>query len=133
MQPVTVSCDSRHTLPFAVESSCAEDELPNWGVEMVGIPTSSAKEGRTKPPFEQCLDALGEAHNENVYSAIERLVQASEQVGFTVQDLIRLLSGGMSLEALLDNIEVRMTVTFLPKESGRSLVATRGASPRNEQ
>jgi len=34
---------------------------------------------------------------------------------------------------LLDNIEVRMTGTFLPNESGRSLLDTRGASPRNEQ
>ena len=37
------------------------------------------------------------------------MVQAGEQVGFTVHDLIRMLKGGMSLEALLDLIEVRMT------------------------
>ena len=49
--------------------------------------------------------------------AIERLVQAGEQVGFSVHDLILMLKGGMSLEALLDLIEVRMTGTCLHAES----------------
>ena len=70
-----------------------------------------------KSPFEQCLDALGEVRDENVYSAIERLVQAGEQVGFSVHDLIRMLGGGMNLVTLLDIIEVRMTGTVLPTQS----------------
>ena len=53
-----------------------------------------------------------------MYEAIERLVQAGEQVGFTVHDLIRMLNGGMNLESLLDVIEVRMTGTCLHAESG---------------
>lgn len=66
-------------------------------------------ERQVESPFEECVATLGETHNESVYGAIERLVQAGEQVGFTVHDLIRMLKGGMSLEALLDLIEVRMT------------------------
>jgi hypothetical protein len=60
-------------------------------------------------PFEECCETLGEAHEESVYGAIERLVQAGEQVGFMVHDLIRMLKSGMSLECLLDLIEVRTT------------------------
>ncbi len=67
--------------------------------------------------FETCLATLGEAHDESVYGAIERLVQAGEQVGFTVHDLIRMLDGGMTLESLLDLIEVRMTGACLAPES----------------
>jgi len=54
------------------------------------------------------FDALREAHAENVHSAIERLIQAGEQVGFTVHDLIRMLNSGRTIESLLDVIEVRM-------------------------
>ena len=43
-----------------------------------------------------------------MYGAIERLVQAGEEVGFSVYDLVRMVKEGMSLEALLDLIEVRM-------------------------
>jgi hypothetical protein len=50
-----------------------------------------------------------------VYGAIERLVQAGEQVGFPVHDLM--LKGGMTLETLLDLIEVRMTGVCLDAES----------------
>ena len=67
--------------------------------------------------FENCLATLGEAHDESVYGAIERLVEAGEQVGFTVHDLIRMLNGGMTLECLLDVIEVRMTAACLDPES----------------
>jgi hypothetical protein len=52
-----------------------------------------------------------------VYGAIERLVQAGEQVGFTVHELIRMLNGGMKLESLLAVIEVRMTGTCFHPES----------------
>ena len=58
--------------------------------------------------FEECITALGEAHNETAYGAIERLVEAGEQVGFNVPDLVRMLKGGMTLESLLDLIERRM-------------------------
>jgi hypothetical protein len=68
-------------------------------------------------PLDECFDTLGEAHNENVYAAIERLVEAGEQVGFTVHDLIRMLKGGMSLEALLDLIELRMTGICVQSQS----------------
>jgi len=64
--------------------------------------------GRAQSRVEECFDALGEAHDENVYGAIERLVQAGEQVGFTIQDLIRMLNSGLTLESLFDTIEVRM-------------------------
>ena len=50
---------------------------------------SATNERQGDSPFEECFDTLGEAHNENVYGAIERLVQAGEQVGFSVHDLIR--------------------------------------------
>ncbi len=59
--------------------------------------------------FENCLATLGKAHDESVYGAIERLVLAGDQVGFTVHDLIRMLNAGMTLKSLLDLIEVRMT------------------------
>jgi len=78
---------------------------------------SATNERQGDSPFEECFDTLGEAHNENVYGAIERLVQAGEQVGFSVHNLIRMLKGGMSLAALLDLIEVRMTGTCLHAES----------------
>jgi hypothetical protein len=66
---------------------------------------------RETDSFYQCFDALGESHNQFVFDAIERLVQAGEQVGFTGRDLVRMLKGGMSLETLFDVIEVRMTGT----------------------
>jgi len=84
---------------------------------MAGIATRSARNERQgQSPFDECFDTLGEAHNENVYCAIERLVQAGEQGGFTVHDLIRMLKGGMNLESLLDLIEVRMMRTCVPSE-----------------
>jgi len=58
--------------------------------------------------FEDCAAMLGEMHDENVYGAIERLVLAAEQVGFSVPDLIRMLKSGVTLESLLDLIEIRM-------------------------
>lgn len=67
--------------------------------------------------IDECFDTLGEVHTESAYGAIERLVQAAEQVGFTVHDLIRMLKGGMSLESLLDLIEVRMAGTCVRAES----------------
>lgn len=59
--------------------------------------------------FEDCAAVLGEVHDESVYRAIERLVQAAEQVGFSAPEVIRMLKSGMTLECLLDLIEIRMT------------------------
>jgi hypothetical protein len=61
-----------------------------------------------KSPFEDFLTTLGEEHDESVYGAIERLVQAGEQVGFNGHDLLRMLNGGMKLESLFELIELRM-------------------------
>lgn len=83
---------------------------------MAGTVMLSAR-NRVQSPFQECFDTLGEAHNEDVYGAIERLVQAGEEVGFTVHDLIRMLKGGMSLESLLDLIEVRMEGSCIRAES----------------
>ena len=85
---------------------------------MVGTATLGArKEHQAKSSFDECFATLGEAHNESVYGAVERLVQAGEQVGFTIHDLIHMLKGGMTLESLLHLIEVRMTASFLHHES----------------
>lgn len=75
------------------------------------------KQGQAQSPVEECLDTLGEAHDENVYGAIERLIQASEQVGFTVHDLIRMLNRGVTLEALFHMIEIRMVGSSVRPES----------------
>ena len=64
-----------------------------------------------KSSFEDFLTTLGEAHDESVYGAIERLVQAGAQVGFNVHDLLWMLNRGMKLEALFEIIELRMTRT----------------------
>lgn len=85
---------------------------------MAGTATWRAREQRqAQSSLEQCFDTLGEAHNEDVYHAIERLVQAGEQVGFTVHDLIRMINNGMTLESLFDVIEIRMAGKSLPESS----------------
>ena len=84
---------------------------------MAGISMVHTRNKREQSPLEDCFATLGETHNEFVYGAIERLVQAGAQVGFSVQDLIRMLKGGMSLESLLDLIEIRMTATFVQAQS----------------
>ena len=78
---------------------------------MAGIAMVRTRNEREQSSLEDCFSTLGETHNEFVYGAIERLVQAGEQVGFSVQDLIRMLKGGKSLESLLGLIEIRMTAT----------------------
>ncbi len=75
------------------------------------------KERQGADRLDEGFAALGEADNEDVFGAIERLVQAGEQVGFTIHDLIRMLNGGMSLESVLDLIEVRMTGTSVAASS----------------
>ena len=77
-----------------------------------------SRQRQAQPTVEECFDTLGEAHDENVYSAIERLVQAGEQVGFTVHDLIRMLKGGITLESLFEVIEVRMTGSCVHRIQG---------------
>jgi hypothetical protein len=79
------------------------------------ILTSEAGTGRSR--YEDCFTTLGETHDESAYAAIERLVQAGEQVGFTAPDLVRMLKGGMSLESLFGMIEVRMGGRCLHAES----------------
>jgi hypothetical protein len=37
--------------------------------------------------------------------AVEKLAQAGEQAGFSVEDLIRMLNAGLTVETLLDIIE----------------------------
>ena len=89
---------------------------------MVETPMSHPRRQRQAEPLvEECFNTLGEAHDENVYSAIEGLVQAGEQVGFTVHDLIRMLKDGISLESLFDVIEVRM-VALAFTESRATLI-----------
>jgi hypothetical protein len=84
---------------------------------MAAVFTVSNGRANAQTPFEQCFEVLGEVHEENVFGAIERLVEAGEQVGFTGLDLIRMLKDGMSLENLLDVIEDRMTGTCIPRET----------------
>jgi hypothetical protein len=84
----------------------------NWEVGMAAPFTFHSNHRHNPPtPFEECFEVLGEAHEETVFGAIERLVAAGEQVGFSAHDLIRMLRGGMTLETVLDVIEVRMTGT----------------------
>jgi len=68
--------------------------------------TESNKRGHAS--LDDCFDRLHEARDLCVYDAIERLVQAAEQVGFSVEDLIYMLDRGMSLSSLFDLIESRM-------------------------
>lgn len=70
--------------------------------------------------FESSAAVLGEVHDESIYRAIERLVQAAQQVGFSVPDLIRVLKSGMTLESLLDLIEIRMAGALSPTSSRAS-------------
>jgi hypothetical protein len=83
---------------------------------MAKTATRPVKEQRpAHSPLDQCYDTLGEAYNEDVYHAIERLVQAGEQVGFAIHDRIRMLNGGMTLESLFDVIELRMAGSVFTK------------------
>jgi hypothetical protein len=74
----------------------------------LGTKMSSQAEAIRENWFEECIATLGEVHDESVYGAIERLVEAGSAVGLTVVDLIRMLRSGMTLESLLDLIEIRM-------------------------
>jgi hypothetical protein len=105
-------CDSRHIHVLDAERpseavGCAQlIATQGWGTKM-----SSRAEAIRENWFEECMATLGEVHDESVYGAIERLVEAGSAVGLTVVDLIRMLRTGMTLESLLDLIEIRMAAT----------------------
>jgi hypothetical protein len=101
-------------IPVTPFRSLLRDDVLNasFEVDMAATFTFPSNHRQNAPtPFEECFEVLGEGHDENVFGAIERLVAAAEQVGFSAHDLIRMLRGGMTLEAVLDVIEVRMIGT----------------------
>jgi hypothetical protein len=109
LQKTLPTCDYRHILaPIAERSSGAGRAQRADRQSGLGNKMSSRAEVATESWFEECVATLGEVHDENVYAAIERLVEAGSEVGFTVADLIRMLKTGMTLESLLDLIEIRM-------------------------
>jgi hypothetical protein len=55
-------------------------------------------------------------------AAVEKLVLAGEQAGFTVEQMIRLLQTGASVEALLLMIESRLRPTKAAPTSERWVV-----------
>jgi len=57
---------------------------------------------------ERLLARLHESHDLSVYEGIERLVHAGEEVGFHAETLARMLDQGMTLEELLEQIELKM-------------------------
>jgi hypothetical protein len=58
--------------------------------------------------FDVLIARLEESHAVSVYGAIERFAQAGEAVGLDVDDLIRLLDQGKTLEELFELVEARM-------------------------
>lgn len=58
--------------------------------------------------FEVLMAGLQESHAVSVYGAIERFVRAGEAVGLDVDDLIRLLDQGKTLQELFELVEARM-------------------------
>ena len=63
---------------------------------------------QTSDIFDVFLARLRESREVSVYGAIERLVQAAEEVGLDAQTLIRILDQGVTFEELLALIESRM-------------------------
>jgi hypothetical protein len=49
---------------------------------------------------------------------VEKLAQAGEQAGFSVEDMIQMLNAGLTVETLLDIIE--RSLQALPLETTRS-------------
>jgi len=47
--------------------------------------------------------------NPSLISAVDKLAIAGERAGFTVEQLIRLLNAGLSVDALLEIIATRLT------------------------
>lgn len=58
--------------------------------------------------FGALIARLQESHAVSVYGAIERFVQAGQAVGLDVDDLIRLLDQGKTLQELFELVEARM-------------------------
>jgi hypothetical protein len=83
------------------------------------FPSFFRAEVATENWFEECVATHGEVHDENVYAAIERLVEVGCEIGLTVADLIRMLKTGMTLQSLLDLIEIRMA-TARPSTHSRA-------------
>ena len=112
IQKLCPDCDLGHIPVLDAERpseavGCAQlIATQGWGTKM-----SSRAEAIRENWFEECMATLGEVHDESVYGAIERLVEAGSAVGLTVVDLIRMLRNGMTLESLLDLIEIRMAAT----------------------
>jgi hypothetical protein len=50
--------------------------------------------------------------------AVERLAEAGEQAGFSIEDMIRMLNAGLTVEALLNVIECSLQPP--PEETPRS-------------
>jgi len=67
-----------------------------------------APEANAAKLLERILTRLHESHDLSVYEGIERLVQAGEAVGFDAETLARMLDKGMTLEELLEQIELKM-------------------------
>lgn len=67
-----------------------------------------APEANAAKLLECILTRLHESHDLSVYEGIERLVQAGEAVGFDAETLARMLDKGMTLEELLEQIELKM-------------------------
>jgi hypothetical protein len=82
--------------------------------------------------FENCAAVLGEVHDESVYGAIERLVHAAEQVGPSVPEVIRMLRSGMTLECVLDLIDIRMTDALGQSHSRPARIHFRTESPEKD-
>lgn len=58
--------------------------------------------------FDVLITRLHESHALSVYAAIERLVQAGEAVGLNIDDLVRLLDRGKTLQDLFELVESKM-------------------------
>jgi hypothetical protein len=69
---------------------------------------TSERRRRRRDTLDDFFTRLHESREVCAYEAIERLVQAGEEVGLTVETLIQMLDGGVTLEELLDLIEARM-------------------------
>lgn len=69
---------------------------------------ASERRKRRSDALDDFLTRSRESREVCAYEAIERLVQAGEEVGLSVETLIQMLDGGVTLEELLDLMEARM-------------------------
>ncbi|MBZ5705577.1 MAG: hypothetical protein LAN63_09495 [Acidobacteriia bacterium] len=70
--------------------------------------STSDRQRRRRDTLDDFFTRLHESREVCVYEAIERLAQAGEEVGLSVETLIQMLDGGVTLEELLDLIESKM-------------------------